>query len=613
MIERLNESLRLLKEGKHEEAEKVAKEVLEQDPTFEHAWSQLGRIYGEMGRLEESIQAYGNEVKNHPQDGDAWLWLGEKYHQNAEPEKALEALEMALSARLETNSIGTVWTQIGMTHYFRLRQLEKAEEAFRKAIALEPSIKHTWYFLGLILDEQGRKEESGQAFENEVNINPQNGDAWIGVGVKYARTGEYTKSLAALERALSEKRILNDEAIIYYNQGYTLKQMEEFDKAEKALLLALKSDPEFPNASYQLGCIYDIQERYEESLQAYEVEVKHNPKHGDAWLALGVRYDKIGKMDEAIEACQKALTGRLTEYPESLVLYNLSVIYRNSNQFDKAEEAIRRAIDLELRNDLGQYWEAMGTLVHILIDTGRCDDALLIFKWIREIGRGEVTLGGVTMNQRLLERCSRGFQERDLVINKLYDEGAAAFENGDYNTAVEKFQAFLKLYRLDPTTMHSLKLALRNRGTDTRIVTCPNCGTESEISIFPSDYPIDQPERSMIGVYSLTLPRGEAEVPDSERGFHCGGCLQKHTYTFSCCLKCFNGWVGQRVTFLSDLNKETKSIGYTIDKKMIQCENCGNKPTSIYGKSLEEMIIFWRLVDLQPGLRQHIRIPHPPE
>jgi Leucine-rich repeat (LRR) protein len=279
----------------------------------------------------------------------------------------------------------------------------------------------------------------------------------------------------------------------------------------------------------------------------------------------------------------------------------------NECKYDQAEEFIRKAIDWDI-NDL----QAIGLLVHLLMDTDRCEEANLLYQWLATIANVEVVLAGVTMSDRLKEKCI-DFRENALSLDGLFDEGYSFLEDGNYDKAIEKFKVYLEKLPLSVSAICNLKESLRRRRKGTCVVSCPKCKKKHEISIFPSDYPIDQPRRSPIGwLYALTFTRVYGEVADSERSIYCDGCFQKSTYTFSLCTKCFNGWIGLCQSDFVHTDHEKKTIDLVEPKReTISCENCGNAPTPITSKKLEQRIIFWRYVmNFVSWLQQYLKMPH---
>jgi Flp pilus assembly protein TadD len=56
--------------------------------------------------------------------------------------------------------------------YLNLGKQREAEESYRTSIQLQPRFAQAYYFLGVILDRQGRKEEARSAFRSARDLDP---------------------------------------------------------------------------------------------------------------------------------------------------------------------------------------------------------------------------------------------------------------------------------------------------------------------------------------------------------------------------------------------------------------------------------------------------------
>ncbi len=69
------------------------------------------------------------------------------------------------------------WFNLGFLHE-RLQHWPQAEDAFRKAIALSPSLDLAWFGLGRVLQFQGRLEEALHALAQSTRLQPWAPDGW---------------------------------------------------------------------------------------------------------------------------------------------------------------------------------------------------------------------------------------------------------------------------------------------------------------------------------------------------------------------------------------------------------------------------------------------------
>jgi len=56
--------------------------------------------------------------------------------------------------------------------YLNLNKPREAEESYRAAVQLQPRFSQAHYFLGVVLDRQGRKDEAKAAFRTARDLDP---------------------------------------------------------------------------------------------------------------------------------------------------------------------------------------------------------------------------------------------------------------------------------------------------------------------------------------------------------------------------------------------------------------------------------------------------------
>ena len=85
-----------------------------------------------------------------------------------------------------------------------LGRYEEAEQAFRRAIELDPKLSNPWNGLGILLaDHLGRYEEAEQAYRRAIELDPKLSNPWNGLGILLADDlGRYEEAEAAYRRAI---------------------------------------------------------------------------------------------------------------------------------------------------------------------------------------------------------------------------------------------------------------------------------------------------------------------------------------------------------------------------------------------------------------------------
>ena len=120
--------------GQYDKAEKLAVLITQQFPEHQFGWKVLGAVFGQTGRVPESLDAKQKTVRLAPQDADAHYNLG----------KTLQ----------------------------ELNRLEEAEASNRQAILLQPDLAQAHSNLGVVLYCNGDKESALESIGKANDIDP---------------------------------------------------------------------------------------------------------------------------------------------------------------------------------------------------------------------------------------------------------------------------------------------------------------------------------------------------------------------------------------------------------------------------------------------------------
>ncbi|MFW5640455.1 MAG: tetratricopeptide repeat protein [Thermodesulfobacteriota bacterium] len=121
------------------------------------------------GGSEEMIAALNEEIRQRPDNAEAWIRLGNLYFDTGRYNEAVNAYERAVE--LDPNN-PDVWTDLGVM-YRRTNQPEKAVDVFGKAVALDPDHKTARFNTGIVLlFDLDKREEALSAWKSLLKIDP---------------------------------------------------------------------------------------------------------------------------------------------------------------------------------------------------------------------------------------------------------------------------------------------------------------------------------------------------------------------------------------------------------------------------------------------------------
>jgi tetratricopeptide (TPR) repeat protein len=142
-LTQLHDSIRLVSEGKAEEAETILRSVLKSHPENADVLWLLGRALAQQGQLKESIDAYSKATQVEPDRAVFHESLGVMLIQIGDVLGGKKALAKALELDSEA--------------------LRPSEYTFGKLIEESPENKIYWYGLGIVLELQGKMDMSQKA------------------------------------------------------------------------------------------------------------------------------------------------------------------------------------------------------------------------------------------------------------------------------------------------------------------------------------------------------------------------------------------------------------------------------------------------------------------
>ncbi len=231
----LDLSLAYLYSGKYRDSIKIAKVLCEQPKSSAHlnpAYSIVGIANARLGQTQESIAALRQAAELAPQQEENWLNLTRQLMDVNRFSEAVMSVREGLKSNPKSYALHL---RLGAA-YFLAGKYTEAEESFRELVAagdplptsyigLVQVLLHTGraadavteltaaeeklgpqflliYFRGLALSRTGRREESLEAFERAVQINPKSSEAHFGAGKTSLALGHLPEAVRELQQVI---------------------------------------------------------------------------------------------------------------------------------------------------------------------------------------------------------------------------------------------------------------------------------------------------------------------------------------------------------------------------------------------------------------------------
>jgi tetratricopeptide (TPR) repeat protein len=351
-----------LRAGRLAQAEDELRRVLDVRPGPE-ALELLGVLLGQQGRANEALAAFDRAIALKPSPGAR--------HNRAQ---ALFALGRISEARTELEAVVAsqpdlhpAWHLLGSV--LAAQGDARAEQAYRRALALRPDHAETHYNLGVFFLERSRLDEAIACYRKALALDAGFVAAHNNLANALLSRGRGDEALAHYAQAV---RLEPGFAQGWSNYGGALRQAGRIDEAIAALERAVALAAHSWNAASELGMAYLARNRIVDAVACQRRALELKPDSAEVLTQLGNALCALGEWDEA-QACYHQA---LQHGPENADAHNsMGMLRFEQGDFARAAASFRRA--LSLKPGLS---EATTNLAMLLEEEGRTGEAIEVYR-----------------------------------------------------------------------------------------------------------------------------------------------------------------------------------------------------------------------------------------
>jgi Tfp pilus assembly protein PilF/ADP-heptose:LPS heptosyltransferase len=298
-ISQLREAILRLNEGNAVECEHICNTLLARHPLDADVNHVLALSYRAQGKLLEAelagSRALSQSSRNPSVLNSYGLILLDQGKVKLAQKMFIKAIKLEKSMAAAHANLGHAEAKIG--------QLDKAEESYRRALDLNPSLPDALIHLALLLRDQGRISEYD--FPSDFlsdTPSPHPGLAMI-QGLIALDDGLYEKAEKLFLHALKTQP---QSEVLWVNLGLSFARQDKKEKAHEAYVKAINLDPQLFEAKLNLADLW----KYESPTfaRAHLLDaVKLKPSDKIAQDMLGFTWFMDNYLDAALECFQRAL------------------------------------------------------------------------------------------------------------------------------------------------------------------------------------------------------------------------------------------------------------------------------------------------------------------
>jgi tetratricopeptide (TPR) repeat protein len=360
------------------------KYVTEKDPKDVESLVMLGRLYTVTQDSPASEAAFNKALEADPDSEDAMTGLAMVYSNLGDSKHATEILE-----KLSTKNPSARGLMALAQSYDQLHEYSLAANAFRRALALDPSREDVKLGLAQELAQAEQYDEALKNYQEVAEANPRDPQAYLKMAQIYQHQKKFDLAHDALAKAAEiepdDMEIKLDESLLDEDEGkvsaaiVALKQvlngtekstynpsdkqfrvglldrlgrlfltLEDFDEAVKAYRDIGTVDPDLAaRAEAQVIETYRQSKDFKKALEAADAAMKKYPNDRFVLGAHAMVLADLGRGDQAVAELKKSVA----EKPDRQGYMSLAELYERTKDFADMNKALDEAEKLSKGKD----------------------------------------------------------------------------------------------------------------------------------------------------------------------------------------------------------------------------------------------------------------------
>ena len=276
-------------------------------PNFPNLDRNSGIVAFRAAQFDRAVAPLARQVKSNPQDNLARQMLGASYYFTKDFKNAVETLKPLQAAITDDAELA--------------------------------------YFYGISLIQIERNQEAKPVFDKLAQISQKNAETLSNAAQGFMLLGDY-------ERAVKEFRTVSALAPAApkanFFAGQALIRLNRYDEAEKSFKGELAVNPSDESAKYHLALtLIERKIRTDEAVKLLTEAIALRPDYADAHYQLGKIYNERGEAEKAVAQLEAAAGA---DAKKDYIQYQLSIAYRKTARRADAERALKLYQELKAAN-----------------------------------------------------------------------------------------------------------------------------------------------------------------------------------------------------------------------------------------------------------------------
>jgi len=269
------------------------KKVIQLDEKRSEAHFRLGIIYVKMRRLEDAVPPLEKAVELSPDNIEAYYQLGTAYEELRDFAKAAAMYRSYLNLKPET--MWTGYLRLGLC-YLEIGQFEDAISALKEAAKEKPddvkinyNLAEAYQKAGMfrMYDQAGMSDKAIEAAKKVVALNPDSEIAIYNLGIMYSKAGKYQESIETFNQTLKARPNYD---LAHFNIGLNYFKMKKYKEAVESFKKFVEITPDNADAWHNIAVGYMQLKKFDLALEPLRKSTELRPDYGAAYYNLAICY-----------------------------------------------------------------------------------------------------------------------------------------------------------------------------------------------------------------------------------------------------------------------------------------------------------------------------------
>jgi tetratricopeptide (TPR) repeat protein len=245
--------------------------------------------------------------------------------------------------------------------YHQAGQLDDAQKAYQRILAINPDHHETLHLLGTIFHQTGDNHTATNLISAAIRHNPQNASYYISLGDTLKARGQQNQSIVCYQQAIKA----NPDALeAYIRLGSIHHGQRNFNAAIDYFIKAAQIKPDVAEVHYCIGLSYQAVDQLDHAIESYERAIQLKPDDAEFHHQKGKAYRAKGDLEKTLLCFQQA-TRLKPDFAEPYFHMGDTLCFLG--QMEAGIENYRKALQcrpdmLEAYNNLGNALKAQGNL-----------------------------------------------------------------------------------------------------------------------------------------------------------------------------------------------------------------------------------------------------------